>query len=93
VGIEERGRSSGRDGAVVREAKKHEVSATEARGYLGSHGCLGWQALHDADRPGIIKTQAENPKSGDPTATLVLGLLEMKGEGFFRRARDKIQIA
>jgi hypothetical protein len=30
--------------------------------------------------------------SGSPTATLVLGLLEMKGEGFFRRAPRQDQI-
>jgi hypothetical protein len=78
----ERGSSSGEDSAVAMETKGRSfrhLTITSVRSQSGD-------TLIKEKKPHI------KPTSEDPRATLVLGLLEMKGEGFFRRAPDKIKL-
>src|ERR1700675_3318294 len=53
---------------------------------------LGTTRTRDADRSGKERPRRKTDGWGPHSATLVLGLLEMKGEGFFRRAPRQDQI-
>jgi hypothetical protein len=77
----ERGSSSGEDSAVAMETKGRSLRDITITSVSSQSG----------DPLSRKKTEVK-PTSGDPTATLVLGLLEMKGEGFFRRAPRQDQI-
>jgi hypothetical protein len=66
--------------------------ASEAR---EAGGALLFERLLDALKIQIAqkkRTQTQNRRPGDLLETFVLGLLEMKGEGFFRRAPRQDQI-